>query len=133
MILNGGPVSWSSKKLKVTSLSSFESEWYSASLCGCEVEMLRRLLEDFGFPQKGPTVLFEDNAACIFSSDPERPMTSRSKHIDTRVYRLRDLVRDKVLKLVKIGTGEQMADGLTKALPAPAVAALRQLMSASNV
>jgi hypothetical protein len=60
-------------------------------------------------------------------------MTSRSKHIDTRVYRLRDLVKDKVLKLAKIGTGEQMADGLTKALPAPAVAALRQIMSTANV
>ena len=131
LLLNNGPISWSSKKIKVTSLSSFESEWNSASICGCEVEALRRLLKDLGYAQKGPTVLFEDNAACIHSSDPDRPLGARSKHIDTRVYRLRDLVRDKVLSLVKVATGEQMADGLTKALPAPAVAAFRRVMSAS--
>jgi len=53
-------------------------------------------------------------AACIYASDLDRPLGTRSKHIDTCVYRLRDLVRDKVLSLVKIVTGEQMADGLTR-------------------
>ena len=132
MMLNNGPISWSSKKIKVTSLSSFESEWYSASLCGCEVESLRRLLEDLGYAQTSPTVLYEDNAACIFASDPDRPMNARSKHIDTRIYRLRDLVRDGVLLLVKIATGDQLADGLTKALPAPAMAMFRSVMSAPS-
>jgi len=129
MMLNNGPVSWSSKKIKVTALSSFESEWYSASICGCEVEALRRLLDDLGFTQTSPTVLYEDNSACIYACDPERPMNARSKHIDTRVYRLRDLVRDGVLQLVKIDTSQQMADGLTKALPAPAIAAFRRTMA----
>lgn len=117
LMLNGGPVSWSSRKIKVTSLSSFESEWYSASMCGCEVQVLRRTLEELGFVQDAPTVLFEDNAACIYSSDPDRPMNSRSKHIDTRVFKLRELVGDKVLQLVKISSGEQLADNLTKGLP----------------
>jgi len=82
-----------------------------------------------GHTQKSPMVLFKGNAACIYSSDPDRPMSSRSKHIDKRVYCPRDLVRDGVLKLVKIETSQQMADGLTKVLPAPAVAAFRSLMS----
>ena len=56
-------------------------------------------------------------------------MSGRSKHIDTRMYRLRDLVRDKVLKLVKIETQGQMADGLTKAMPAPAVATFSKFMA----
>ena len=129
MMLNNGPISWSNKKIKVTSLSSFESEWYSASICGCEVEALSRLPEDLGYQQISPTILYEDNAACIYSSYPDRPMSVRSKHIDTRVYRLRDLVRDKVLMLVKIETQGQMADGLTKAMPAPSVAAFRKFMA----
>ena len=122
MMLNNCPISWSSKKIKATSLSSFESEWYSASLCCCEVEALCRLLEDLGYGQTSQTVLYEDNAACIYSSDPDRPMNAHSKHIDTLVYRLRDLVRD----------GDQMVDGLTKALPAPAVANFCRVMSASS-
>jgi hypothetical protein len=126
LMLNGSAVSWSSRKIKVVSLSSFESEWYSASICGCEVEVLRRTLEELGFAQVAPTVLFEDNAACIYSSDPDRPMNNRSRHIDTRVYRLRQLVGGKVLQLVKIATGDQLADLMTKALPGPAVTAFRR-------
>jgi hypothetical protein len=132
LLLIDCPISLSSKKIKVMSLSSFESEPYSALICGAEVEVLRRLLEDLCYSQADPTVLFEDNnCTCIHSSDPDRPLGARSKHIDTRVYRRRDLVRDKMLSLVNVGTGEQMADGLTKALPAPAVAAFRRVMSAS--
>ena len=99
MMLNNCQISWSSKKIKITSLSSFESEWYSASLCCCEVEALRSLLEDLGYGQTSQTVLYEDKAACIYSSDPDRPMNACSKYIDTRVHRLRDLVRDGVLQL----------------------------------
>jgi hypothetical protein len=65
LMLNGAAISWSSRKIKVISLSSFESEWFSASICGCEVEMLRQMLEDLRFKQSSPTVLLEDNAACI--------------------------------------------------------------------
>ena len=114
--------------MKVTSLSSFESEWYSASICGCEVEVLRRSLEELGYAQKAPTTLYEDNAACIYASEPGRPMSARSRHIDTRVFRLRELVEGKVLKLIKIATGDQIADCLTKALPEPGIRAARRIL-----
>jgi hypothetical protein len=41
LMLNGGAISWSSKKIKVVSISSFESEWYSASIAACEVAVVR--------------------------------------------------------------------------------------------
>jgi Reverse transcriptase (RNA-dependent DNA polymerase) len=128
IMLNSAAISWSSRKIKVTSLSSFESEWYAASICGCEVEVLRRTLEEIGFAQDAPTVLYEDNAAVLFASDKSKPMSTRSRHIDTRVFRLRDLTSEGVLKLVKIATGEQMADCMTKALPAGAVATARDFL-----
>eukprot|EP00961_Rhodomonas_salina_P267161 3610118-Rhodomonas_salina.1 len=37
VMLNGGAVSWESKRQKVTALSSAESEVYAASACGCEI------------------------------------------------------------------------------------------------
>ncbi len=34
LMLNGAAISWSSRKIKVVAISSFESEWYSASIVG---------------------------------------------------------------------------------------------------
>ena len=133
LILNSAAVCWASRKIKVTSLSSFESEWYAASICGCEVEVVRRTLEEIGYAQTAPTVLYEDNAACIFASDKSKPMSPRSRHIDTRVFKLRDLTNDLVIRLVKIATGEQMADCLTKALPGPAVDTARDYLSGRSM
>eukprot|EP00961_Rhodomonas_salina_P207417 2799690-Rhodomonas_salina.1 len=37
VMMNGGAISWESKRQKVTALSSAESEFYAASACGCEI------------------------------------------------------------------------------------------------
>eukprot|EP00961_Rhodomonas_salina_P029175 393454-Rhodomonas_salina.1 len=42
VMLNGGAISWESKRQKVTALSSAESECYTASACGCEIFYLRQ-------------------------------------------------------------------------------------------
>eukprot|EP00961_Rhodomonas_salina_P239581 3236501-Rhodomonas_salina.1 len=44
----------------------------------------------------------------------------KTKHIDVWVYHLRDLVSNKIMTLLKIGTHNMVADTLTKALPHPA-------------
>jgi hypothetical protein len=132
LLLNGAAIAWASKKIKIVALSSFEAEWYSASLCGCEVEVVRRTMEEIGFAQGMPTVLYEDNASCIYSSLKDKPMMSRSKHIDTRVWKLREYVQREILKLVKVGTVDQMADFLTKALPGPAVERARTFLSGAG-
>jgi hypothetical protein len=49
LLLNGGAISWSSRKIKVVAISSFESEWYSASIASCEVKAMRHLLEEIGY------------------------------------------------------------------------------------
>lgn len=129
LMLNGGAVSWSSRKIKVVAISSFESEWYSASIAGCEVKAMRRLLEEIGFEQKEPTTLFEDNASCIYSSEVDRPMNPCSKHIDIRVFKLKEFVQEGTLKLVKVASVRQVADNLTKPLPKEGVEMARSIMS----
>ena len=59
--------------------------------------------------------------ACIFMSE-SAAMYHKARHIDTRVYHLRDLVSDGMIKLVKVATEHQVADSLTKATPHPAFA-----------
>eukprot|EP00961_Rhodomonas_salina_P131965 1776616-Rhodomonas_salina.1 len=61
VMMNGGAISWESKRQKVTALSSAESEFYAASMCGCEIFYLRSVLAAIGFDQVGPTPVAEDN------------------------------------------------------------------------
>ena len=53
------------------------------------------------------------------SENPVNP--DRSQHIDTRLYFLRDMVCNKVLRLRKVPGVNNVADALTKSLPAPAL------------
>ena len=128
LMLNGAAVSWSSKRIKVVALSSFESEWYSASICGCEVVVVRRLLEEIGREQTEPTKIFEDNAACIQMAHGVKPFGPRSKHIDTRVFKLKQLIEEGYLILEKVCSYDNVADCLTKALPREQVELARDAM-----
>eukprot|EP00961_Rhodomonas_salina_P044578 599110-Rhodomonas_salina.1 len=111
--LNNGPVAWKAKRQTCTTLSSAEAEFVAASLCGQEVIYLRSLLCGFGFEQQNPTTIYEDNASCIaMSHNQVKP--EHSRHIDTRLYFLRDMVSDKVLKLERCPGTENVADALTK-------------------
>ncbi len=82
LMLNRAAFHWASCKIKVVAVSSFESEWHSASVCAVEVTTMRRMLEELGFKQSSPTVLHEDNMACIYASSSDRDLTNRSKHIE---------------------------------------------------
>ena len=53
-------------------------------------------------------------------------LTVTQTHINTRKYFLRDLVRDKVVKLLHCPGTEMVADALTKHVPGPTLAKHRQ-------
>eukprot|EP00961_Rhodomonas_salina_P229365 3099706-Rhodomonas_salina.1 len=63
--LNNAPVSWKAKRQDCVTLSSAEAEYVAASMAGQEVIYLRAMLRGFGHEQLKPTVVWEDNAACI--------------------------------------------------------------------
>ena len=84
-----------------------------ASQTGQEVVYLRVLLTGFGYTQKGPTEIWEDNASCTMMSE-NTTNRDRSRHVDVKVHSLRDLVRD--------------GHALTKNLPRPAFEKHREFM-----
>jgi hypothetical protein len=55
--------------------------------------------------------------ACIYVSKSEKDMQARSRHIDLRMFKLREFVEDKVLDLVKVESEFQVADNFTKPFP----------------
>ncbi len=93
-------ISWRSSRQGGVTLISSEAEFVAASQAGQEVVYLRVLFRGFGYTQKKPTEIWEDNASCIMMS--ENPTNrDRSRHVDVKVHYLRDLVRDGQVKLVK--------------------------------
>ena len=130
--LNNGPISWKARRQECVTLSSAEAEFVAASICAQEVIYVRSLLEGFGVKQSGPTHIYEDNQSCIaMSHNPVKP--DRSRHIDTRKYFLRDLVRDKVVKLRHCPGTEMVADPLTKHVPRPTLERHRQWLMGTHV
>eukprot|EP00961_Rhodomonas_salina_P178358 2405855-Rhodomonas_salina.1 len=107
--INNGPITWKAKRQSCVTLSSAEAEFVAASICSQEIIYLCSTLSGFGYEQKGATVLFEDNASCIAMSNP-----AGSRHINTRLYFLRDMVLEGVLKLSKVDGTKNPADALTK-------------------
>eukprot|EP00961_Rhodomonas_salina_P176806 2383666-Rhodomonas_salina.1 len=70
-------------------------------MCGQEIIYLWNLLRDLGHSQGDrPTTVYEDNTSCILMSE-NQVNAELSRHIDTRLYFLRDMVQDKMLKLRK--------------------------------
>ena len=78
-----------------------------------------------------PTPLLEDNQACIKQLGTNVFSNSRkSAHIDARYHQLRhEVVNTRSLRFVYVPTADQVADALTKPLPAPAVSRFHGAMA----
>ncbi len=119
LFLAGGAIAWVSKKQNSVAMSSAEAEYMSASLVCREVIWIRTLLAGLGFEQSGPTVIHEDNSACIqMSKNPVQH--SKTKHIDLHYHFVRERVEKGDVRLDWVPTDKMIADMLTKAL-SPAV------------
>lgn len=113
----GNTIIWSSKKQPIVALSSTESEYVSAcEACKAAKEALwlRKIFYDMKIILNEPIILFEDNQGCIFMS--ETAETKRTKHMDTRYKFLKQIVKERKIKLEYVDTRNQEADLLTKSL-----------------
>eukprot|EP00961_Rhodomonas_salina_P186878 2523330-Rhodomonas_salina.1 len=59
-------------------------------------------------------------------------MFNKGKHIDVKVYRLRELVQDGIMELFHILTHDQAADCLTKSLQSEALNRHRIVITGSD-
>ena len=97
-------------------LSSMEAEYIAASAATQEAQWQARLLQQLGMRVELPITLYEDNKSAIMLAD--HPGDHRTtKHIDTKVNFAREAQTNGFIKLVYVPTAEQLADGMTKALP----------------
>ena len=112
----GGIIDWNSTLQSTIALSSAEAEHIAAFHASRAVFYYRQLLEELGHHQGEPTILWEDNQACIAQS--KNPVNhKRCKHILLKYHYLRHLTTTGIVKLEYVVTKNQIADLLTKPVP----------------
>jgi hypothetical protein len=126
LMLNRSAIAWKSKRQSVVALSTAEAEFIAASAMVQEVIYTRRLLEILGFPQVQPTPICEDNRTCIAWSEGSVGGSERAKHIDLRAHFVHEAVKDKHLVLQQVSSWDNVADLMTKPLPAAPFQLLRK-------
>ena len=128
IMMNGGPVVWSSRLQKLCAQSSAESEIYAVTDSLKEAISLRLLCEECGIREPGiPMRIWEDNNAAICLGHGLRG-SKASKHLVVRLRFLNEHVHDGTVEFARINTKDQRADLLTKALPGPAFLKFRNEM-----
>ena len=106
-------ISWKSQKQRSVARSTTEAEYVALSECVQEAIWLRRLLEELGFKQEKPTVIFEDNQGAIdLSKNPK--FHNRTKHIDISYHFTMEKIASEEIVLQHCASNEMLADVMTK-------------------
>jgi hypothetical protein len=115
-MLNGGPISWSSKRQSVVALSSTEAEYIALSDAAREAAWLRQLLSELGHIQNNQCIkIHVDNQSSI-ALGKTGEFHKRSKHIDVKFHYVRDQVDKKLISTPFLPSTEMLADPLTKSV-----------------
>lgn len=127
-IIDGGAISWASRKQEIVTLSTAESEYVAATHAAKESIWLKRLIESLfkttrspSCPTTTPITLYCDNQAAIRLASDDN-YHARTKHIDIRYHFIRKCIADKFINIKYCPTDDMTADILTKALPKHKVA-----------
>jgi hypothetical protein len=113
--LFGTAISWCVRRQQSIALSTTEAEFMAGSLAACEAVYLRGLMGEFGHEQSAPTVLRLDNSGAINLAH-DAVQHTKSKHIARRYFHIRELIDDKVIKVIYVKSADNRADWLTKPL-----------------
>ena len=99
----------------MVALSSCEAEYIAATTAACQGVWLARLLAEFrDVRSRAITLKIDSESAIQLSKNPV--FHDRSKHIDVRYHYIRECVEENRAILESVGTVEELADILTKAL-----------------
>ncbi|MBW0481448.1 hypothetical protein O181_021163 [Austropuccinia psidii MF-1] len=114
-LINGGIISWKSKKLGGVSVSSTEAEFRAYLSAFQEGKWLALLRSEIEKEDIKLVKIFSDNQGAI--SRAKNPIYHcRTKHIEVHYNSIRDAIENKEILLDFLPTDELIADCLTKAL-----------------
>ncbi|PKU85215.1 putative mitochondrial protein [Dendrobium catenatum] len=116
--LGSSLISWCTKKQNTVARSSTKAEYRALASAAAEITWIWRLLQELNCSHHESTPLFCDNTFAIaLANNPV--FHARTKHIEVDCHYIRTCIKDKTTQIHHIPTKDQLADLLTKPLPAP--------------
>jgi hypothetical protein len=116
IFLGSNLISWCAKKQPTVSRSSTKAEYKALANATAEVIWVQSLLGELGIKERKIPCLWCDNlGATYLSTNPV--FHTRTKHIEIDYHFVRERVANRQLQIRFIHSGDQVADGFTKALP----------------
>ena len=129
IMLNGGPIAWSSILGKTVATSTCEAEVNAAVVSVKEAIHFRRMLCDLGLmSEEIPLQIAEDNSACIAQAEAGLRHVRNAKHYEVKLHFLQSAVVDKVVEFVYCPTDQMLADFFTKPLEADKFITFRNII-----
>lgn len=117
-------ISWTAKKQPTVSRSSTEAEYKALTNATAEMMWVQKLLNELRIAHPPAARLWCDNlGAKYLSTNPI--FHARTKHIEIDFHFVRERVASRLLDIQFINSGDQVADGFTKALPTVKLAKFR--------
>lgn len=114
IMLGKSPVLWQSKKQNTVALSTTEAETIAMTTGVTDALWLKTLLEELNLTV--PVIVLGDNKPSTQLANNQNS-SQRSKHLEIRMWHLRDLVTRGIIVIKHIPGTQQIADALTKPLP----------------
>ena len=110
--LFGNAITWKASLQHIVALSTTEAEYVAITEAVKEAIWVKGLVNELGVDQSAIEVFCDSQSALHLCKNPM--YHERTKHIDIRLYFIRDIVENGLVKMVKIGTEENPADMITK-------------------
>jgi hypothetical protein len=128
------PVVWASTRQTGVASSSCEAEYAAISDCSRRVCELRNFMTSIDRAPTRPTIVRTDAQSAIDALHGP-VIAQRLRHIDIRMHRTRQAIDSGDIKIEKVPTDINRADGFTKVLPRSKFEAFfhHQLMGATDI
>jgi hypothetical protein len=94
VIMNGGVISFTSKRHTTTDDSTAAAELTEQHLCACDVLGLRNLMKEIGLEQFNPTIIYQDNQAAIQTANNRGALAKKTRAMDLRTLSIRNKIED---------------------------------------
>jgi hypothetical protein len=115
VLLGGDVIAFASHRQSTISTGTMESEIKAAcNVSKTEICSTRKLLDAMGIIQE-PTKIYEDNSAVVTVSK-QAHLAKGMRHLGLWLTWIQELVKDKIVELIKVKTTENLADIGTKYL-----------------
>uniref|UniRef100_A0A2N9FA25 Integrase catalytic domain-containing protein n=1 Tax=Fagus sylvatica TaxID=28930 RepID=A0A2N9FA25_FAGSY len=110
--LSGGPICWKSTLQSIVAMSTTEAEYMAVAEVAKEALWLKGLVKELGLNQGGVQMHCDSQSAIYLAKN--QVYHARTKHINVRFHKIRELIVTGDIVLEKVHTSENAADMLTK-------------------